>query len=155
MRRIAFAGVLCKNRLMVESGKMMSFEEIREKMKPLFKEEGLRFVLLFGSAAQGRTHGRSDIDLAFSYDGPLDIVDLTNKVIGLLHSDSIDVVDLRRASPLMRFSAVKTGKLLYERTAGLFHEYCSFAFRIYADTKKLRDARVKAIELFLEMRGVT
>ena len=139
---------------MVESGKMMSLEEIREKMAPLFKDAGLRFVLLFGSAAQGRTHGRSDIDLAFSYDGTVDIVDLTNKVIGFLHIDSIDVVDLRRASPLMRFAAVKTGKLLYERTAGLYHEYCSLAFRMYADTKKLRDARVKAIELFLEMRGI-
>ena len=139
---------------MVESGEMLSFEEIREKMKPLFKEERLRFVLLFGSAAQGRTHKRSDIDLAFSYDGPVDIVDLTNKVMGFLHSDSIDVVDLKRASPLMRLAAVKTGKLLYERTGGLFHGYCSFAFRMYADTKKLRDARVKAIELFLEMRGI-
>jgi hypothetical protein len=43
---------------------------------------------------------RSDIDLAFMFESPTDILELTNRVIRLLHADTVDVVDLRRASPL-------------------------------------------------------
>src|SRR3990167_7587269 len=62
-----------------------------------------------------RMHKRSDIDLAFLYKKPVNILSLTNRVIRLLHMDSVDVVDLRHASPLLRYSVAKNGRLLYER----------------------------------------
>ena len=139
---------------MVKEKKILSLGEIRESLAPIFEEEGLQFILLFGSAAQEKRHKQSDIDLAFFYDRPVDIIELTNKVIRLLHTDSIDVIDLSRASPLLRFSAVKNGKILYAKTPGVFHRYCSLAFRMYADSKKLRDAQAKAIRHFLEVRRV-
>lgn len=132
--------------------RMPSFKEIREELGPLFKEDGLQFVLLFGSAGQKKMHKKSDIDLAFYFDKPVDIVDLTNEVVRLLRTDNVDVVDLSRASPLLKFAAVKTGRLLYEKTPGLFNAFCSLAFRMYADTKKLRDAQARTIKLFLEER---
>jgi len=130
----------------------LSFEEIRERLTPLLSEERLQFVLLFGSSAHGRMHKRSDIDLAFMFEGPADILELTNRVIRLLRTDTVDVVDLSRASPLLRYAAVKTGRLLYEKTPGLFNAFCSLAFRMYADTKKLRDGRAEAIGYFLGRR---
>jgi len=132
----------------------LSFDEIKEKLTPLFEEEGLQFVLLFGSIVQRNMHKRSDIDLAFLFHGPVDILALTNKVSGLLRSDRIDVVDLRRASPLLKFSAAKEGRLLYERSPGLFNAFRSLAFRRYVDVKKLRDAREKAVKDFLEEKGM-
>jgi predicted nucleotidyltransferase len=130
----------------------LSFEEIRGRLTPLLSEERLQFVLLFGSSAHGRMHKRSDIDLAFMFEGPADILELTNRVIRLLRTDTVDVVDLSRASPLLRYAAVKTGRLLYEKTPGLFNTFCSLAFRMYADTKKLRDGRAEAIGYFLGRR---
>ena len=131
-----------------------SIEEIKQKLAPLFGEEGLQIVLLFGSIIRGRIHKRSDIDLAFLFDRPVDILALTNKVTQLLGSDRIDLVDLRRASPLLKFSVARDGRLLYERSHGLFNTFCSLAFRMYFDTKKLRDARERTLKDFLEKRGV-
>jgi len=132
--------------------KMLSIKEIKEKITPIFKDESLKLVLIFGSLIHEKMHKRSDIDIAFLYDGPVDIVGLTNRVIKLLHTDAIDVVDLKKASPLLRFIAVKNGFLIYERAPGMFNEFCSLAFRRYIDTKKLRDLRSKSINQFLEAR---
>ena len=124
-------------------------EDIKSKLSPLFKEPDLRLVILFGSAAAGQMHKRSDIDLAFLFDRPVDILDLTNRVIRLLHTDNIDIVDLKKANPLLRFSAVRNGKLLYEKEPGTFNSFASLAFRMYVDTKKLRDALETFIKNYL------
>jgi len=129
--------------------------EIREKLAPLFKEPGLQMVLLFGSLVSGPTHRESDIDLGFLFDGPVDLSDLTNGVINLLHTDKVDVIDLRRASPLLSFSAALEGELLYERTPGQFNAFFSLSFRRYVDTKKLRDAQQRAIQHFLKEKGLS
>lgn len=139
---------------MTDSKKIYSLSEIKEKLTPLFKEEGLQLVLLFGSVASGKMYKQSDIDLGFLYDGSVDILDLTNKVIRLLHNDRVDVIDLRYASPLLKFSAARQGKLLYERSPGLFNSFYSLAFRRYIDTRKIREAQGNAIEHFLEEKGL-
>jgi len=141
---------------MTKTHKRLSVEQIRERLTPLFGNEGLQLVLLFGSSvSKGSYTQRSDIDLAFSFDQPADLLALTNTVIRLLRTDNVDVVDLKRASPLLKFSAAKNGNLLYERSPGLFIDFYSLAFRTYVDTKKLRDAQVKAVNAFLEERGLS
>lgn len=137
---------------MKDSKDRVSIEEIRKRLSPLFHDEGLKLVLLFGSAVSGKIHKKSDIDLAFLFDKAVDILTLTNRVIKLLHTDNVDVVDLKRASPLLKFSAVKSGMILYEKEPGMFNEFYSLAFRRYIDTKKLRDAQAQAIQQFLKAR---
>ena len=129
-------------------------EEIKGKLAPILEEDGLEIVLLFGSAASGRMHKKSDIDLAFLYKKPVNILSLTNRVIKLLHMDSVDVVDLRHASPLLKYSVAKNGRLLYERGEGIFNGFYSLAFRRYLDTKKLRDAQRIGIAQYLKERGL-
>lgn len=131
-----------------------SLEQIREMLAPLYGDGSLELVLLFGSVASQRSRRGSDIDLAVLSDAPIDILSLTNRVIRLLHSDNVDVVDLHRAGPLLKYSAARTGKVVYERQPGAFAGFCSLAFRMYADTKKLRDARERAIRDFLASRGL-
>ena len=138
---------------MTGAKEIITVEEVRNKLSPLFQDKGLQLVVLFGSVASGKVHKRSDIDLAFLFDKQADILALTNHVIRLLHNDQVDVVDLRRASPLLKYSAVKSGRLLYERAPGIFNEFYSLAFRRYVDTKKLRDAQAVAIQQFLRARG--
>lgn len=139
---------------MIETVAAMSLEKIQQRLAPLFSEDGLKLVLLFGSVASGAIHKRSDIDLAFLYDRPVDTIALTNRVIALLHTDRVDMVDLMRASPLLKFSVAKTGLVLYERASGMYAGFCSLAFRMYVDTKKLRDARSLSLRLFLQERGL-
>jgi uncharacterized protein len=128
-------------------------EQIRERLSPLFKEKELRLVLLFGSMASGTGHKHSDVDIGFLRDGPADIVELTNEVSRFLGTDRVDVVDLSRASPLLRFAASRKGVVLYERQRGLFTEFYSLSYRMYADAKKLRDARDRTVYRFLQSRG--
>jgi predicted nucleotidyltransferase len=122
--------------IIVKAKKILSIEEIKRRLMPLFKDEGLQFILIFGSVVSGKIHKQSDIDLAFLYDKSIDILMLTNKIINLLHTDNVDIIDLKYASPILKFSAAKNGKLLYERRPGLFSEFYSLAFRMYIDTKK-------------------
>lgn len=129
-------------------------DEIKNNLAPLFNDEGLQLVLLFGSVASGKEYHKSDIDLGFLFDRPIDILSLTNRVIQLLRKDKVDVVDLRRASPLLKFLAIRQGKVLFEQRLGLFNAFQSLTFRIYVDTKKLRDAQEKVIQNFLGERGL-
>jgi len=134
--------------------KIPSADEIKGKLASLFEEEGLQLVLLFASAAAGTVHRKSDIDLGFLFERPVDLLALTNRVIRLLHTDRVDVVDLRKTSPLLNFSVAKKGRLLYESSEGVYNEFCSLAFRRYVDSKKLRDRRAEVIQRFLEDRGL-
>ena len=138
---------------MKEPPPVPSIAEIKEKLTPLFEDESLQLVLLFGSALTRSMHKGSDIDLAFLYDKPVDALSLTNRVIRLLHRDTVDVVDLRSSNPLLRFSVAQTGKPLYEKSRGVFSEFCSLAFRMYVDSRKLREGQAKVIKDFLETRG--
>jgi len=134
--------------------KPLTEEEIKSRLSPLFEGKRLRLVILFGSAASGKTHRNSDIDIAFLFEKSVDILELTNTAIRLLHNDNVDVIDLRRASPLLKFSAVKKGKLLFEKTPGEFNEFYSLAFRMYVDTQKLRDGHAEFIKNYLKEEGV-
>ena len=129
-----------------------SIQEIGVLLTPIFQKKDLQLLILFGSSVHGVRHPESDLDLAFLFDQPAEILGLTNKVIRLLHTDQVDVVDLRRASPLLAFSIARKGRLLYERSPGLFHNFYSLSFRRYADTAKLREAQAKAVQMFLDAR---
>jgi len=132
----------------------LNIVEIKDRLAPLFNEEGLRIVLLFGSVASGKEYQESDIDLGFLFDRPIDILDLTNRVIQLLRTDKVDVIDLSRASPLLKYSAIRQGRALFEQVPGLYNIFKSLTFRVYVDTKKLREAQERAIHNFLGERGL-
>ena len=132
----------------------LSVEQIKARLAPLFEDESLQLVLLFGSVATGNTHARSDIDLAFLFDVRFDVVELTNRVTRLLHYDNVDVIDLRSATPLLKYSAAKKGIAIYEKMPGIYNQFYSLAFRRFVDTKKLRDAREVSINNFLKAKGL-
>jgi predicted nucleotidyltransferase len=131
----------------------LSKDEIKKRLAPLHADKALELVVLFGSAAEGRLHKGSDIDIGFLFDRPADLVELTNRVTTTIGKDNVDVVDLRRASPLLRYAAAQKGIALYERVPGSFIRFYSLSYRMYVDTKKLRRAGDRAIERFLQTRG--
>jgi uncharacterized protein len=136
-----------------KSAHPLTKEEIKERLSSVLADKTLQLVLLFGSLATGKGHRRSDVDIGFLFDSATDILDLTNKVTRFLGNDKVDVVDLRRASPLLRFAAARKGIILYEREPGLFSRFYSLSYRMYVGTKKLRDARDMAVRRFLHSGG--
>ncbi|MBI3392872.1 MAG: nucleotidyltransferase domain-containing protein [Nitrospirae bacterium] len=115
-----------------------TIETLRGSLAPLANDPMIRLVVLFGSVAGGAPELAHDIDLAFLMDGRIDIVGLTNKISPLLREDAVDIVDLRRASPLLAARVALQGVPLFERTQGEFACFRSLAWRRYVDTAKLR-----------------
>lgn len=72
---------------------MLSIEEIKQKLSPIFSNPDLMLVLLFGSVTSSKTHKESDMDLGFLFEKPVYIIKLTNDVIKLLKTDKVDVID--------------------------------------------------------------
>jgi len=114
----------------------------------------LQILVLFGSVAKGRRTSEPDVDLAVQCDGPADLEALYLAVAPRLGTDRVDLVDLRRAGPLLAFEVARTGRLLFERQPGTFRQFQSLASRRYCDTEKLRRAQRRAIQVFLEREGL-
>jgi predicted nucleotidyltransferase len=130
-------------------------ENLQKLLDPLCALYRLQLIMVFGSTVTGLRGPESDLDLAFLADAPLDLVAVTTDVIRVLHSDHVDVVDLRRASPLLAMEVARHGRLIYEREPGMQVTFISLAFRRYVDTKKLRDAQKDAIHRYLASEGLT
>lgn len=110
----------------------------------------LQLVILFGSMVKGRMGRESDVDLGVLCDGPADLDALYLAIAPRLGTDRLDLIDLRRAGPLLAFEVARTGRLLFERSRGAFRQFQSLASRRYGDTEKLRRAQRRAIQVFLE-----
>jgi predicted nucleotidyltransferase len=114
----------------------------------------VELVVLFGSAVATRGGARSDVDVAVRCDGAADLDALYLLLAPRLGSDRLDLVDLRRAGPLLAFEVARTGRVLFERHPGTFRTFQALASRRYCDTEKLRQAQQRALGAFLERRGL-
>ena len=136
-------------------GESVDLERVSDRLVPVFADAGVDVALLFGSAATDHFRkDRSDLDFAVAANGPVDTIALNAGIVAALKENAVDVVDLRRAPPLLAMEAVRTGKLLFERNPGDYSQLASLVFRRYVDTAKLRRAQQDAIRMFLIERGL-
>ena len=110
----------------------------------------LELAVLFGSTVKDQARATSDVDLAVRCAGPADLDALYLALAPRLGTDRLDLLDLRRATPLLAMEVARSGRLLYEKRPGAFREFQSLASRRYVDTAKLRRAQRRAIQAFLE-----
>jgi len=127
---------------------------LEEALRPALARADIDLLVLFGSRAAGHATSRSDLDLALRCSGPADLETWHVTLAPLCATDRLDLVDLRRAGPLLAFEVARTGRPLFERTPGAFHAFQALASRRYADTRKLRDAQHRAILVFLAQHGL-
>jgi predicted nucleotidyltransferase len=133
----------------------LTVSEIAERLADLPVERPeITLIVVFGSRVRHRARRDSDLDIAVCCDGPADLDSLYAVIARRLHADPIDLVDLRRASPLLAFEIARSGHLLFERHPGAFRAFQSLASRRYCDTAKLRRAQRRAIHVFLEREGL-
>lgn len=91
------------------------------------KHRALQLLVLLGSRARGDAGEHSDWDVGHVADDGLDAGLLAADLMSALRTDQFDLVDLRRASALLRRDAAGEGLLLHERQDGAFT-----AFRVEA-----------------------
>jgi len=112
---------------------------------------GLAAVYLFGSSETGGAHAASDLDLALLSSSRLEPMfrwelqgDLAQRA-----GRSVDLVDLRSASTVMRMQVVSTGRLLLSMDPV---EVDRFEMFVYADYSRLNEER-RAILDDVKRRG--
>lgn len=106
-------------------------------------------IIAFGSQVTGRSTKKSDFDFGVLADRQLSLSDRADLSESLaktqsVHEDSIDLVDLNLASPILKFEVAKSGKLV----SGDYVDFIRFkvrAFKEYVDTAKFRRIREQSI----------
>ncbi len=127
-------------------------ERIRETLRP---REGVLFGYLFGSAARGRMHAESDVDVAVFLGPGVDPIEtkrsLTVDLMEALGCDAVDVTVLNAAGPGLWCSVLKDGILLIDRDPEVRAEAEVRALREYWDFEPRR--RILEEALLREIRG--
>lgn len=121
----------------------INYEKL-EKEAPL---KGIKMIILFGSQASERARSDSDFDIAVltvkeknirnSLKNYSEILDFLCQVFGV-REDKIDLANLNRANPLLRYNVFFEGKLIFGNEDE-FEEAKAFSFRNYIDAKPLFD----------------
>lgn len=110
-------------------------EEALARLTPLFEREGVLLAYLFGSLGRGETG--QDVDLALlTRDTPA--FRLRDAITSHLGTQRVDLVDLRRASPVLRFEIIRTGRPLYVADTETQERFEMATLRLYRDTAPLR-----------------
>src|SRR6185436_11198251 len=113
----------------------MDVEATRDRVQGVCASvPALELVVLFGSTATGRRRAGSDVDVAVRCAGDADLDALHALLAPALETDRLDLVDLRRAGPILAMEIARSGRLLYESRPGAFREFQSLASRRYCDT---------------------
>jgi len=120
---------------------MVDFDSIKPGLKSLAEEHKLDFVALFGSQATGRTHAKSDIDIAYISRDKVDWVKFGTQLYRLFDREDVETADLATASPTLLYVVARDGKLLYEKELGAFLKWKLYAIWTWLDTAWLRDLR--------------
>jgi len=98
---------------------MLTVEEIRTKLIPLFNAEPIYKAILFGSYATGEATEDSDVDIVIDSQGQL----LNMDFFGVLHDitellgkkvDLIELAEVRSDSPILS-EIMERGVLLHEK----------------------------------------
>ena len=109
----------------------MDFNEI---IPVLRDKAAAELVILFGSAANGTLRDDSDIDLAFLSEKELDayaVFCIGQDLASLLGRD-VDLIDIKKASTVLKARIIGTGRALYCSNESKKHEFQIRALKEYA-----------------------
>lgn len=114
----------------------------------LEKYSDLIAIYLFGSLVQGTTNRKSDIDLAVLPVHPIDSLKrwtLAQDLANLLKCE-VDLVDLRKASTVMRMQVISSGQCLYESNKQERDRFEDYVYSSYARLNEERKEIIKEVQ---------
>ena len=95
------------------------------KIGDLANRYQLDLILMFGSRVIDNVHPESDIDIAVygrQILSETEKIQLIYELCNIFHTDDIDLVDLRTASPFLKKEVLKNYKILLQRDAMLLYQ---------------------------------
>jgi predicted nucleotidyltransferase len=98
-------------------------------------QRGLTLLVLFGSRARGDASAQADWDFGYLSDGSVNPLTVMAALAEAVGSERLDLVDLARASGLLRYRAARDGVLVYEARPGIFDRFRFEAARFWYDAE--------------------
>jgi predicted nucleotidyltransferase len=119
--------------------------------KALAERYGVRLALLFGSAATGKTHARSDVDIAVLLDRPAlsleDYAGLSHALQELFPGRHIDLALVNHADPLFLKKITEHCRILFG-TERQLHLLKMYAFKRYQDHRRFLSMERSFVERY-------
>ncbi|MBI5627763.1 MAG: nucleotidyltransferase domain-containing protein [Candidatus Rokubacteria bacterium] len=110
-----------------------------QRLEEIARTHGILLMLRFGSTVSGRTHPRSDLDIAVLLVQPAlslaALADLTHDVQTLFPGQDVDLAVINHADPLFLKKITEQCSLLYG-TPGRLRDLKCYAFRRYQDHRR-------------------
>jgi len=132
--------------------------EQQQGLRDLGERYRLDLLLLFGSRARGRERAGSDHDIGVvDFSHPLTEADesrLVGEMYELFRTDAVDLVVLRRVSPLLQFTVATEGIVLYAHDPDTHRRYRWRACKLWEDNRWRHVRRQQHVKLFLQRAGL-
>ncbi|MCL5010976.1 MAG: nucleotidyltransferase domain-containing protein [Patescibacteria group bacterium] len=116
-----------------------------ELLLSIAQKYDLRLLLLFGSQVDGKQlHKESDFDVAYLSRGKLDLMKEAQMIVDLtpyFHSENIDLVNLKNASPLLYYAVFDKCQVLYQENGLLFPALRVYAFRKFVEMQPIYELK--------------
>ena len=113
-------------------GKLISSVPFISKIGKKYK---LKLMIIFGSAAEGKTHKTSDIDVAVASDKNIaykTFFGICSDLNNIFPDKEVDLCDLKKVSPLLLKKISDNGILVYGKKRD-FYNFKIGAFKSYVD----------------------
>ena len=121
-------------------------------LNTIARKRGIRLILRFGSSVTGKTHARSDVDIAVLLDHAKvsfqEHADLLQDVQQLFPEQEVDLALLNHADPLFLKKITDDCQILYGPLEVL-HRLKIYAFKRYQDHRKYFDMERRYAARFL------
>jgi predicted nucleotidyltransferase len=109
----------------------------------LFEEAEVLLAYVFGSTVHSKAP--ADIDLAV-LPGNKGLEALREKICEILSTQRVDLVNLKTASPLLRFEVLSSGSLIFKKDYSVENSFELSVIREYRDTAHLRTSQARMLE---------
>ena len=121
----------------------MNVSLLKKAAREIAKRHDLELVVLFGSAARGKTHKFSDVDIAIK---PKKQVSYRDEAVmemefqRALKLGNVEIVNMREVkSPLLQYAIASDGIVLFQESREIFDEFQIFATHLYREARPLFD----------------
>ncbi len=125
----------------------------KKRIKKIAQKYGLDLLLLFGSRATENNLEKSDFDIAYLSKKKLNLIKEAKLICDLapiFKSERIDLVNLKKANPLLLFAITNNCQVLYQKDSLLFSSLRVYAFKQYVETKPLYEEKFKRLKERIE-----
>jgi predicted nucleotidyltransferase len=132
---------------------MTGIQSLKPNLELYFsKQENVVLACLFGSQARGTANALSDVDVAVLLEGHPDSeqcfearLKLIGDLMGLLHTNDVDILILNQAPPALRFRVLRDGVSLFCRDRDRMIDFRVRTVNEYLDFKPILERHERAI----------